>query len=181
MTKHKKGNNNTRRVAPKKMPIEYAENSIAQDYGYITEVLGNCHFKINTINNEDRIASLCGTIKRNGKVKTGDLVLIEPMTDNLNGKYQIIFKYTQEQKKVLENEGKLVKIVNPNEETKENINSDEIDTAAASAFAFESASKAATVAQLEKELNKLFPSKASHDEFLKKYRNLKRLSETGTQ
>jgi hypothetical protein len=36
-------------------------------------------------------------------------------------------------------------------------------------------------AQLEKELNKLFPSKAKHDEFLKKYRNLKRLSETGTQ
>ena len=36
-------------------------------------------------------------------------------------------------------------------------------------------------AQLEKELNKLFPSKASHEEFLKKYRNLKRLSETGTQ
>ena len=35
--------------------------------------------------------------------------------------------------------------------------------------------------QLEKELNKLFPSKATHDEFLKKYRNLKRLSETGTQ
>jgi hypothetical protein len=36
-------------------------------------------------------------------------------------------------------------------------------------------------AQLEKELNKLFPSKANHEEFLKKYRNLKRLSETGTQ
>jgi hypothetical protein len=36
-------------------------------------------------------------------------------------------------------------------------------------------------AQLKKELDKLFPSKAQHDEFLKKYRNLKRLSETGTQ
>lgn len=35
--------------------------------------------------------------------------------------------------------------------------------------------------QLKKELDKLFPSKAKHDEFLKKYRNLKRLSETGTQ
>lgn len=35
--------------------------------------------------------------------------------------------------------------------------------------------------QLEKELNKLFPSKAKHEEFLKKYRNLKKLSETGTQ
>ena len=36
-------------------------------------------------------------------------------------------------------------------------------------------------AQLKTELDKLFPSKAKHDEFLKKYKNLKRLSETGTQ
>ena len=36
-------------------------------------------------------------------------------------------------------------------------------------------------AQLKTELDRLFPSKAKHDEFLKKYRNLKRLSETGTQ
>ena len=36
-------------------------------------------------------------------------------------------------------------------------------------------------AQLKTELDKLFPSKAKHEEFLKKYRNLKRLSETGTQ
>jgi initiation factor 1A len=150
MTKHKKGNNNTRRVAPKKMPIEYAETGISQDYGYITEVLGNCHFKVNTINNEDRVASLCGTIKRNGKIKTGDLVLIEPMTDNLNGKYQVIFKYTPEQKKILENEGRLIKIVNPTEENKENENPDEVSTA--SVFAFESAAKAATAAQLEKEI-----------------------------
>jgi hypothetical protein len=35
--------------------------------------------------------------------------------------------------------------------------------------------------QLKKELDKLFPSKAKHEEFLKNYRNLKRLSETGTQ
>jgi initiation factor 1A len=151
MTKHKKGNNNTRRVAPKKMPIEYAENNIAQDYGYITEVLGNCHFKVNTLNNENRVASLCGTIKRNGKIKTGDLVLIEPMTDNLNGKYQVIFKYTPEQKKVLENEGRLVKIVNPNEENKENKPKEE--PAITNAFAFESTAKDAVVAaQLEKEL-----------------------------
>jgi hypothetical protein len=36
-------------------------------------------------------------------------------------------------------------------------------------------------AQLKTELDKLFPSKAKHEEFLKKYKNLKRLSETGTQ
>ena len=35
-------------------------------------------------------------------------------------------------------------------------------------------------AKLKKELDRLFPSKAKHDEFLNKYRNLKKLSETGT-
>ena len=57
MPKHKKGNNNTRRMAPKKLPIEYADKALAQEYGIIAEVLGNCHFKVNTINNEIKIAS----------------------------------------------------------------------------------------------------------------------------
>ncbi len=145
MPKHKKGNNNTRRMAPKKLPIEYAENNIAQEYGHITEVLGNCHFKINTINNEIKTASLCGTVKRNGKIKIGDLVLIEPMTDNTDGKYQVIFKYTPDQKKVLEKEGHLVKLINP-EDNKEN--AEPVDPVA-SVFAFESEIKDA---QMEKEM-----------------------------
>jgi initiation factor 1A len=134
MPKHKKGNNNTRRMAPKKLPIEYAEDNIAQEYGYISEVLGNCHFKINTIKNEIKTASLSGAVKRNGKIKTGDLVLIEPMTENTDGKYQVIFKYTPDQKKVLEKEGHLVTMINPdeNKESVENVD------AAASVFAFES-------------------------------------------
>jgi initiation factor 1A len=135
MPKHKKGNNNTRRLAPKKLPIEYAENNVAQEYGYISEVLGNCHFKINTIKNEIKTASLSGTVKRNGKIKTGDLVLIEPMTQNTDGKYQVIFKYTPDQKKVLEKEGHLSTIINPDKENQENV--EPVDVAA-SAFAFES-------------------------------------------
>ena len=135
MPKHKKGNNNTRRLAPKKLPIEYAESKIAQEYGYIAEVLGNCHFKINTIKNEIKIASLSGTVKRNGKIKTGDLVLIEPMTENTDGKYQVIFKYTLDQKKVLEKEGHLSTIINPDKESKEKVETVDI---AATAFAFES-------------------------------------------
>ncbi len=113
MPKHKKGNNNTRRSAPKRYPIEYANKDLAQEYGCVSEALGNCHFKINTNNNENKIASLCGSLKRGGKIRIGDLVLIEPLTDNSNGKYQIIFRYTPEQKKVLENEGHLVKIKIP--------------------------------------------------------------------
>jgi initiation factor 1A len=119
MPKHKKGNNNTRRVAPKKLPIEYAKDNVAQEYGYISDVLGNCHFKINTIKNEIKTASLSGTIKRNGKIKTGDLVLIEPMTQNTDGKYQVIFKYTPDQKKVLEKEGHLSTIIIPAQENQE--------------------------------------------------------------
>jgi initiation factor 1A len=155
MPKHKKGNNNTRRLAPKKLPIEYAKTDISQYYGYISEVLGNCHFKINTINQEVKIASLSGTVKRNGKIKTGDFVLIEPLTDDTNAKYQVIFKYTPEQKKVLEKEGCLTQIINPAEKTQETIvASTEV------AFVFESEEKAereASVMQKELEIiNDLF-------------------------
>jgi initiation factor 1A len=150
MPKHKKGNNNTRRVAPKKLPIEYADKRIFQEYGYITDVLGNCHFKIKNIDGDDRIASLCGTVKRNGKIKTGDLVLMEPLTDNLESKFQVIFKYTPDQKKVLENEGQLIKIINPEIENKENTSPEDANAAAISAaFAFESQAKEA---QMEKEM-----------------------------
>ncbi len=142
MPKHKKGNNNTRRVAPKKLPIEYSDTSISQDYGYISDVLGNCHFKINTIKNEIKTASLSGTIKRNGKVKIGDLVLIEPMSDDTNGKYQVIFKYTLEQKKILEKEGRLVTIINPAEKKETTIDPLE------QAFVFENQEKEATKASM---------------------------------
>ncbi len=153
MPKKHKGNNNTRRMAPKKMPIEYAEDNVAQEYGYITEVLGNCHFKITTIGNDIKVASLCGTIKRNGKIKTGDLVLIEPMTDNLEAKYQVIFKYTPDQKKILEKEGRLIKIINPETQNKENINPEEnVDNSKSSAFAFEKQEKEAKEKHMEKEM-----------------------------
>ena len=152
MPKHKKGNNNTRRLAPKKLPIEYAKTDIAQEYGHISDVLGNCHFKINTIKQEVKIASLSGTVKRNGKIKTGDFVLIEPLTDDTNAKYQVIFKYTPEQKKVLEKEGYLTQITNPQEEK---INDQPEET-----FIFESeekASREASVMQKEMEIiNDLF-------------------------
>ena len=150
MPKKHKGNNNTRRMAPKKLPIEYADKTVFQEYGYISDVLGNCHFKIKNIDGDDRIGSLSGTVKRNGKIKIGDLVLIEPLTDNLNSKFQVIFKYTPEQKKILENEGLLIKIINPENENKENINPDDANTNAMSAaFAFESQAKDA---QMEKEM-----------------------------
>jgi initiation factor 1A len=137
MPKHKKGNNNTRRMAPKRLPIKYADKEFSQEYGVIAEVLGNCHFKINTNNNETKTASLCGTIKRSGKVRISDLVLIEPLTESSTGKYQIVFRYTPDQQKTLENEGHLIKIKLPDLLNELNITDDEDE----STFAFESDEK----------------------------------------
>ena len=104
----KKKNYNTRNK--KKIDIIYADKNIAQEYGYIEKLFGNCHFKVISIENEERVASLSGIIKKRCKVRERDLVLMEPMGDGESTKYQIIFRYTQEQKKILEKEGKLKKV-----------------------------------------------------------------------
>lgn len=155
MPKKHKGNNNTRRTAAKKMPIEYADTNTFQEYGIITDVLGNCHFKITTIGGDTKIASLSGTIKRNGKIKINDLVLIEPLTENLSSKYQVIFKYTPDQKKVLENEGHLIKMINPdNKENKQP--EDPVEAAKSASFVFESQAKEKSMEKEMEIINDLF-------------------------
>ena len=57
-------------------------------------------------------------MKKGGRIKTGDFVLIEPLTDLDTGKYQIIYRYTQKENKILEKEGHL-KVVKEKEEEPE--------------------------------------------------------------
>lgn len=109
MPPKKKKNNNTRR--PKNtIEIQYADSNIGQEYGYVDKLFGNCHFKVNSIQGEERIASLSGIMKKRCRVVNGDLVLMEPMSESIDTKYQIIFRYTQDQKKILEKEGRLKKV-----------------------------------------------------------------------
>ena len=103
-----KKNNNTRNK--KTFDIVYADKDISQEYGYIEKLYGNCHFKVISIENQERVASLSGIMKKRCKVRDNDLVLMEPMGDGENTKYQIIFRYTQDQKKILEKEGRLKKV-----------------------------------------------------------------------
>lgn len=105
-TKHR-----PRKCPIRKMPIEYAASS--QLYGYIEQVLGNCQFKIMTLDGELKTASPRNTIKKQSFLRLKDWVLIEPLSTNENGKYQIIFKYTPEQYKILEKEGCLKKPEDP--------------------------------------------------------------------
>ncbi len=105
MPRKSKGANNTRRMAPKRQPIEYADNKYDQIYGTVDSVLGECHFNVMTINKELKRCSLKGTIKRCGRIRVGDTVLIEPFSEN---EFRIIFRYTPDQRKTLEKEGHIV-------------------------------------------------------------------------
>jgi|SaaInlStandDraft_6_1057023.scaffolds.fasta_scaffold00209_2 initiation factor 1A len=110
MPPKKKKNNNTRNKMLKGIDIIYAESSLYQEYGIVNKSFGNCHFKVTNIHGEERIASLCGVIKKKCRVRIDDLVLMEPMSECDDSKFQIIFRYTQNQKKILEKEGRLKKV-----------------------------------------------------------------------
>ena len=105
-TKHR-----PRKCPIRKMPIEYAK--YPQLYGSIEQIMGNCQFKIMTLDGELKTASPRNTIKKQAYLKLKDWVLIEPLSSNEDGKYQIIFKYTTEQYKNLEKEGCLKKPEDP--------------------------------------------------------------------
>lgn len=101
-----------------KSGFQYADSSIGQLYGTVEKALGNCHFNVTTINEETKCSSLSGNMKKGGRIRPGDFVLMEPMTELETGKYQIIYKYTPKEKKILEKEGhlKTVKDQEPEED-----------------------------------------------------------------
>ena len=101
MPPKKKKNNNTRNK--RNFELTYADKNIGQEYGYVDKLFGNCHFKVISIGKEERVASLSGIMKKRCRVREQDLVLMEPMSDGESAKYQIIFRYTQDQKKILYN------------------------------------------------------------------------------
>jgi initiation factor 1A len=119
MPKRKQGGiNNTRpkRCPIKWMPIEYADSKVGQLYAIVDKPLGSCQFSVITLNNDTKLAAPRGTIAKQGRIRKGDWVIIEPLSTKEAGKYQIIFKYTAEQYKCLEKEGLLKKIDIPVEE-----------------------------------------------------------------
>lgn len=115
-------NKTGKRYHRKKLPIQYADDSVEQVYGKIEQALGNCSFYVRTIEGEQKVASLSGVMKKQGRARAGDVVLIEPMSEDINRKYQIIFRYSPEYVKILEKEGLLTVI----EESKPDAESDDI-------------------------------------------------------
>lgn len=101
-------NNKNDRFKRVNKDMMYAENSSM--YAVVKGAKGNCRFEVETLKGEIKYATLCGTVKKGGKIATDDFVLIEPIGANL---YQIIYKYNKGQKTQLEKEGCLNKVVDP--------------------------------------------------------------------
>jgi initiation factor 1A len=102
-----------------KSGFQYADASIGQLYGTVEKPLGNCHFNVITINEETKCSSLSGNMKKGGRIRPGDFVLMEPITDLETGKYKIIYKYSEKEKKILEKEGHLKIVKEKDTEQKE--------------------------------------------------------------
>ena len=123
MPKKKKGGyNNTRRKITKNTELKYRDPEIGQKYARVKQARGSCRFTVETIDGVLVHCSLAGRLrKKNCRINTEDLVLIEPLTEHDEGNHIIIFKYSKGQMKILSNEGQLAVVV---EEVKEKQNND---------------------------------------------------------
>ena len=75
MPPKKKKNNNKRNK--KTFEIIYAYKDIGQEYGTIEKSFGNCHFKVISVENQERVASLSGIIGSFGKNFSGKSSIID--------------------------------------------------------------------------------------------------------
>jgi initiation factor 1A len=128
-------NKNTRKCPIIRMQIQYAK--LGQQYGFVKNALGSCNFNVETLNGDVRRSSPGGTLSKQGRIKAGDWVLIQPQSDNENGQYEIMFKYTNEQYKCLEKEGRLVKIEDPTKKKESTDEPNPGDARIDDGFAFE--------------------------------------------
>lgn len=113
MPKRKKGgHNNTRsKNASKTIEIKYKNVELGEKYARVTQPRGSCKFTVETLDGTLIHTSLTGKLRKRGRINVGDLVLIEPLTENDSGNHIIIFKYTKSQEKILSNEGQLAVVV----------------------------------------------------------------------
>jgi len=109
MPKNRKGHN--KRGFHKGRDLRYADLKNGEKYALVKKALGSGPrgpmfqtelIRDNTIYN----VSLAGSLSK-CRIKTGDLVLLEPLTDTDYGKHRIIFSYTVKQYKILKKEGYL--------------------------------------------------------------------------
>lgn len=109
VTRQKRGKGGIGRKKPMRLIDEPDKTQL---FAVIEKELGNCHFTVKTLqDNLIYTASLSGNVKKSGRVIVGDTVLIQSLSEDGEHKYQIICKYTQDQRKMLERTGKIVRFI----------------------------------------------------------------------
>ncbi len=140
----------------RKKPMRLIDNPEATHiFATIEKELGNCKFKVKTLEGLIYEATLSGNVKKSGRVYVGDTVLLQPLSEGGECvSYQIICRYTSDQRKMLEKQGKIVKFV---EEEKEN------EDVGEEAFEFEDESKKRAEKDQLEIVNQLFDTKMLDD------------------
>ena len=95
---HKKGKNSINKTDKK---LEFAGD--LQKYAVITKILGNCRFRVSFVSENnvvDKLAILCGGMRKRQFIKQYDLVLISER-DFESSKVDIIHKYQDQDVSVL--------------------------------------------------------------------------------
>ena len=106
---------------PKKaLTLQYADASLEQKYGRVIKELGCRNFQVALLNGLELVASLSKGVARRApkRLKVDDLVLVQPMSDDIYGKQEIVTIYSAQFEKQLKDEGKLA-IVKEEKEEKE--------------------------------------------------------------
>lgn len=106
---------------PKKaITLQYANNSLKQKYGHVVKALGSKRFNVALLNGMTLNSSLPnGVARRNKRLNVGDLVLVQPMSDDVYGKQEIVTIYATRFAKQLKDEGKLLVVQDKKEEEDE--------------------------------------------------------------
>jgi len=145
MVKNKIGGNKTKKKASrhyfkKEYSAEDLKKTFDQEYGYISDKLGDGRFRCMCYDKVKRLGILRGTLKRKVRLDKGDIVLVSKR-DFQDSKVDIIAKFTEEEvtKLVLINEmttsfiesGTCVDVSNTaifkNDEKEENVSDDLLD------------------------------------------------------
>jgi initiation factor 1A len=95
---HKKGKNSINKTDKK---LEFAGD--LQKYAVITKILGNCRFRVSFVSENnvvDKLAILCGGMRKRQFIKQYDLVLISER-DFESSKVDIIHKYQDQDVSIL--------------------------------------------------------------------------------
>ena len=100
----KQQNRRYRSKLESKRELVQKDDSQGQEYAQIQSKLGDCRFRLTCYDGIERIARLCGSIRKQSRLDVGNVVLIS-IRDFDETKADIIHKYTDDEARKLQDLG----------------------------------------------------------------------------